>query len=95
MPRPVFAQYGEQRYALRTDRWKIIEDRTQYRVELYDLENDPTETRNLAPFEPRRVHSMLRDLESFRQAHESLAQSGDPLEHDPEHAEDLEALGYL
>ncbi len=50
--------------AVRARRWKLIEFFEDGRLELYDLENDPGETRNLArqlPAKTKELHQMLRD----------------------------------
>jgi arylsulfatase len=44
--------------AVRQGKWKLVADRTINRWELYDLEQDRTETNNLASHYPERVAQM-------------------------------------
>lgn len=54
--------------AIRDTRWKLIEYFEEDAVELYDLANDPYETRDLAKEQPKIVESMRGDLEAWRSA---------------------------
>jgi arylsulfatase A-like enzyme len=54
--------------AVREGRWKLIENYENDRVELYDLSQDVSETRNLAGREPDRVQRMRADLHAWRKA---------------------------
>jgi arylsulfatase A-like enzyme len=83
--------------ALRTvlsRRWKLIEDRASGRLELYDLEADPGERRDLAADQPRSASALatrfriLEDAASGR-----LPETADPL--DDETRDALRSLGYL
>jgi len=74
--RPLFWHYplsrphflgGRSSGAVRRGRWKLIEFFDTGGLELYDLENDISESRNLAPANPGRTRGLLRDLENFRQ----------------------------
>ncbi len=50
-----------ERRALRTDRWKMIDNGTGGDVELYDLANDPFETMNLMASQATPAHRSIRD----------------------------------
>ena len=60
-------QGGAPGSAIRRGRWKLIEWlEGEPRVELFDLESDPGETRDLAREEPARVRALLPDLHAWR-----------------------------
>jgi hypothetical protein len=68
-------------------------------VELYDLNRDPGETRNLAPARPARVKQLRAELEAARAEHEALrAKLGaEPVEGvlSEEEMRALHELGYV
>lgn len=83
---------GAQLYALRSARWKYLAG-TDGPEELYDLEADPGETRNLAGERRetvRRLRSVLRE-----RLEELPLEVLEPQELSPAVREELEALGYL
>jgi arylsulfatase A-like enzyme len=69
--RPLFWHYphysdqgGRPGGAVRLGNWKLIEFFEDSHLELYDLAEDPSETRNLAELEKgrtRKLHGLLRD----------------------------------
>jgi arylsulfatase A-like enzyme len=61
-------QGGSPASAVREGRWKLIEWREDDSVELFDLEADPSEERNLAEREPERVKRMQAMIKAWRQA---------------------------
>lgn len=75
-------------FAWRTARHKMIE---APRPELYDLQEDPGETNDLAPRETARLADMRRTLEVARSQSPPSASA----EVDPESAEMLRTLGYI
>jgi arylsulfatase A-like enzyme/Flp pilus assembly protein TadD len=74
--------------SFRAGRLKLIQ---APRAELYDLESDPGEARDLAAERPDAVRRLLAALQAFRGA-ERAASRG---RLDPESAERLKALGYV
>ena len=52
--------------AVREGRWKLVEHYEDGRAELYDLERDPGETRDLSDREPQRVKTMKARLAAWR-----------------------------
>jgi len=50
------------RYAIRKDRWKLILPQRKYPLELYDLEDDPTEKTNLSKKHPDLVSSLRSEF---------------------------------
>ncbi len=77
-------------------RWKLVVSRSTRRVELYDLERDPREQKNLARAEPERLAELSAVLEAL------LAESERGAEGDaegvllsPEEIGALRDLGYL
>ncbi len=90
------------------DRWKLIHNPGEVqpiclpgaskdlypisRVELYDLEQDPDESRNLAEGEPERVQTLLEKLLAWRA---TLGGGAERQELDQQLREELEALGYV
>jgi len=92
---PVFAQYGPRRYAVRTERYKLIEDRKARVLELFDLTVDPNEQVNLADIETEVVSELRGKLEQFRKENAPPPREATTVPIDPEHAERLRALGYL
>ncbi|HUP45089.1 MAG TPA: sulfatase [Thermoanaerobaculia bacterium] len=52
---------------IRTERWKLIEFwETPIEYELYDLQRDPDETKNLAASNPRKVRELKEKMEALR-----------------------------
>ena len=63
--RPIYIAGPQWRASsLRTGRWKLIASETE-RMELFDIEQDPAEARNLADEEPARLRSMRATLEQI------------------------------
>ena len=56
------------RQAIRKDRWKLIKYNVhkEEKYQLYDLETDPSESKNLASEQPGLVDKLSRILESAR-----------------------------
>jgi len=78
---------------VRTKRWKLIRYPglgTEY-LELYDLENDPGETRNLAEREPDRSRELWRRLQQWDR---TVVPRQEPMLDEAER-ERLRSLGYL
>ncbi|HEX6850495.1 MAG TPA: sulfatase-like hydrolase/transferase [Candidatus Polarisedimenticolaceae bacterium] len=73
--------------ALREGRFKLVDLPT---VELYDLERDPGETRNVADVHPERVAEMRATLRGM-----ASASTPAPQAIDPEALARLQALGYV
>jgi arylsulfatase A-like enzyme len=85
--------------AVREGNWKLIEHYEDSSVELFDLANDPSETRNLTDKEADRVRSLRASLAGWRQRvnaqmneknpefdevqHRSLYVETDPSRYDP------------
>lgn len=91
----VFAQYGQSRYMVRSGRWKLIESFSERKLELYDLESDPGETRNLAAERTEIVDRYRRELRRWLQERTPVAGASEPVQLDEEEVERLKALGYL
>ena len=86
------------RYALRLDRWKLVLDLDTDVAELYELQTDPGEQRNLAARHPAEVERLRSHLASILTRSRDLSRTlgavpATPLP--PEHRDDLRALGYL
>ncbi|MEM8889232.1 MAG: sulfatase [Bacteroidota bacterium] len=52
--------------AIRKGKWKLIESFTEDRFELYDLENDPGESKNLVELYPDLVRELATELAEWR-----------------------------
>jgi arylsulfatase A-like enzyme len=81
-----------EKYALRTGRWKYIECREEGTAELYDLEADPAETRNLMPGPPSAAAGVPVRLAGWLRAAPALSP---PPAVAAEDARRLRALGYV
>ena len=79
---------------LRTGSWKLIRDHRRASAQLFDLANDPGETRDVSLEAPGRVALLDERLDQLL-----ASMSGQPVtptrEMSPELEEKLEALGYL
>ncbi len=98
-PRAVLAQnpssYPRRYFALRHDGHKLVTSPPREALELYDLERDPDETRNLAGDEPALAARMRAELETLREAEGLPAAPPDEVEPAPEEIERLRELGYV
>lgn len=102
-PRPVLSHWPRKNmYALRSEDWKLIaqleEDGTLRSRELYQIDRDERERRDLAEKrEPLadRMEESLRDVRSMALAMLDSFERGVPVDLDPEKAAELAALGYL
>jgi arylsulfatase A-like enzyme len=93
-PQPfVVAEIGSQ-VAVRDERWKMIADRDGKAFQLYDLQSDPGETRDVADTDRRELARLRADLDLWSRglAKADASQQG---EVDRKTVEDLKALGYL
>jgi choline-sulfatase len=89
----VVAETGSQ-VMVRTSRWKLIAERDGKALQLYDLEADPGETRNVADANRRELAALRADLASWSRGL-SQAPATERGEVDKKTVEDLKALGYL
>ena len=95
-PGAIFAQYADQRYTLRTVRWKLILTNDPQREELYDLSADPRERHNLAARHPTIANALRSELERRRRAlAANRGAQGPSIQLAQEEVEALRALGYL
>jgi choline-sulfatase len=78
--------------SVRDGRWKYI---LAPRPELYDLEADPGELRNLAALQDARARAMRNGLESQLRKEQSSPRSADRSSMSPDAVERLGALGYV
>lgn len=99
--RPVLAEIrlkdGFHTNALVADGYKLVENVSQGRSELYDLTKDPLERHDLSATEPERVAAMRRDLAAAIERAEALGERFGPgatVEHTPAELDDLKRLGY-
>jgi len=79
--------------AVRDERWKYIVTPFRDRKELYDLWEDPSETRNVIGLDPKRAAEMERSLLEWIRERDPGFQTGD-LTVEAEIREKLRALGY-
>ena len=100
--RPIYVDVPDVRKdvaGLRRGRWKLV--RSAGDLELYDLERDPGETRDLAASEPERTRALADELERWvADMREGASRRGtlavpatEP--HPLGHEEALRALGYV
>jgi hypothetical protein len=56
---------------MRTGRYKLIENFDDNSLELYDLEDDLSETHNLADEMPERARMMVAELRAWRESRDA------------------------
>ena len=64
-------------YAIREGRWKLVQSNLAEKWELYDIENDRGETRDLAVDHPDIANRLQRDWETWHEAvarHEAVTE---------------------
>lgn len=96
--------YGSDKFALRTERYKLVLDRhprAQRPIELYDWSVDPEEHDDLAAREPALARALANELEARLAALATLARDlrpGEPQDLSPakraEYEAQLDSLGY-
>lgn len=69
--------------AIRTGDWKLIESFDDGQVELYNLQEDPSEMQNLALSHPSRVMEMLSSLRTWRTEVKAQPMRGPNPDYDP------------
>jgi arylsulfatase A-like enzyme len=72
--------------AIRMGDWKLIEFFEDGQLELYNLNEDPTETTNLAASHPEKTEQMLRKLKAWRNSVDAQMPTPNP-SYDPARAE--------
>ena len=96
----VFAQYGNLLYGVRTRRFKLVENRRHDHIALYDLVQDPAESRNVVKRFPEQAESLKALLDDWIERVDPevdpQGETSDPsMELDEERRRQLEALGYI
>jgi arylsulfatase A-like enzyme len=91
---------GNVLHSIRTDKWKLIvanEDnpRRLAPIELFDMQSDPKETKNVAANHPDVVSKLSGDLAALRVMAGSRAVTGASGEIDEATRQKLESLGYV
>jgi arylsulfatase A-like enzyme len=64
----IFMEQVSMQRAVRTRRWKLINDMMRKRVELYNIENDPLETINLMETEIDKMEELKGNLDNWVKA---------------------------
>lgn len=64
---PCYVGRSEPSSAVRQGDWKLIENFADQTFELFDLQRDPGETRNLASSEPERARELIAALQQWQQ----------------------------
>ncbi|NYT41925.1 sulfatase-like hydrolase/transferase [Sphingomonas sp. R-74633] len=67
-PRPTLPVDNSPGFAIRSGPWKLLVDGDGRRAELYDIDHDPRETRNLAAARPALTRSLGARLRAWRRA---------------------------
>jgi arylsulfatase A-like enzyme len=87
------------RWALRTERWKLVAEADRNHLELYDLNGDPAETFDRSPNEPevaqRLRQGLIRGVAELRLQAGAAQMASRPVELTEEESRRLQALGYL
>jgi arylsulfatase A-like enzyme len=84
------------RYALRDERYKFFYDTRTGEERLFDLEQDPGETRDVGPAEPLRAAYYRQALHAWTlQLARRGPAGGETAELSPEQCENLKSLGYI
>ena len=98
------AQHADTAHALRFDGWKLImgdvegergTGTDETRMQLYDLNTDPVERRDIAAAFPELVRRLVDMLDDFQSAYGAVAPTPVEEEIDPDVLQDLRALGYI
>ena len=66
---PIFWEFRTRRYpqmAIRDGDWKLLMDFEEERVELYDIPDDPAESKNLAGEHPERVEKLKQQIRDWK-----------------------------
>ncbi|MBM4269773.1 MAG: hypothetical protein FJ144_24755 [Deltaproteobacteria bacterium] len=83
-------------FGVRVGRWKYVESEGDGTRELYDLEADPLEEKNLIEEMPERADEMAKQLATWRAAHAEKGAVAPPRQEVSEgDREKLRALGYV
>jgi len=91
----IYAQYADRLYGIRTPRWKIIQTSKNEHVQLFDLEADPQELRNVAQQRVAIADGLLGELEAWKKTcADRVSRMLTQPELTPEKIEELRALGY-
>ena len=95
--RPGLPHDASPNLAIRSDRWKLLMNADASSPELYDLEKDPGETRNVAAARPETAGELRSALADWVQSMEATddAKGGDMQEEDESMKKALRALGYF
>jgi arylsulfatase A-like enzyme len=93
-PRDLPPQQKDRLHCMTDGDWKLIyhHDSPEH-SELYNLDDDPRETRNVADLHPAQAARLLSALEASGAMHVEIVKPEGPL--DPEALEKLESLGYV
>ncbi|MCD4653932.1 sulfatase-like hydrolase/transferase [bacterium] len=91
----VFAQYAKAKYSARTHRWKLIQNKRDPFVELYDLLVDPAETENVADENRMIADRLQREIMRWKTGLKQLLKSNDIVSLNEKEIVQLEALGYV
>lgn len=90
----VISSWGALR-SVRSDRYKLVMNLYSGEAELYDLENDPGETRDLAAEHPREVRRLQSALSAWIREVEGMADTDEALSKARAAHERLRNLGYV
>ncbi|WP_424019001.1 sulfatase-like hydrolase/transferase [Halorientalis pallida] len=83
------------RLAVRTPSWKFLWHRADERVELYDLESDPEERRDVSDDRPEEVSRFRERLEEYLEEAAATNTELPDIDESPETKQRLKDLGYV